>query len=201
MTAHISPDELYALVFDNVEIHAAVGHLNACAACRRQVEELRQLATDLTVVHLSEPSPAALDRYQAMFAHVEVQPSPLQRAVQQIRAVLTWDSRLQPALQGMRGGANAYRQLYSAGDAEVELMIERLGRLRRVEGDLITGEDASNYAPALIELFDQKGDAVRIVETGTDGLFRLENVAVGLYRAVITRPYAATIEVEVLEIA
>lgn len=202
MTVHVSPDELLSLVFDATELSAAAArHLATCAHCRRQEAELRLLATDLTIARLSEPGPAALARYQALFDQVQQQPAPLQRLVNRLRAVLTWDSRQQPLLQGVRsGGTTAYRQLYAADDVELELMVEPNGTLRRVEGDLIADADGGHAAPALVELLDRQGAPVYSVETDADGIFRFEGVQPGRYQAVITRAYAAPVEVETLEI-
>lgn len=201
MTAHIPSERLYALVLDHETDAAEAAHLSICAICRQQVEELKQLLFDLEIARLSQPTPAAIDRYQAMFNSVQTQPSPLQRFVQQLRARLTWDSRTQPALQGVRNAAaHAYRQLYVATDAEIELMVERMGELRRVEGDLIDIGQDDAPAAALVELLDANGDIVHMVDTD-DGLFHLENVAPGTYTIVITRPNGATIEVPALEVA
>jgi anti-sigma factor ChrR (cupin superfamily) len=202
MTLHLSRDELFALAFDAADRIAAAQHLASCTTCRQQVEELQLLAMDLTIARLSEPRPAALDHYRALFVNVQKQPSRLQRFVKQMHAVLTWDSRHQPVLQGMRSGVNtAYRQLYAADQVEVELMVERTGRLRRVEGDLIADEQVHGHEAALVELLDQQDRVVYWAETDANSLFRLEDIAPGLYRAVITRPRAATIVVEALEIA
>lgn len=201
MTAHIPSERLYALVLDHEADAAEAAHLSICASCRQQVEELKQLLFDLEIARLSQPTPAAIDRYQAMFNSVQTQPSPLQRFVQQLRARLTWDSRTHPALQGVRNAAaHAYRQLYVATDAEIELMVERMGELRRVEGDLIDIGQDDAPAAALVELLDANGDIVHMVNTD-DGLFHLENVAPGTYTIVITRPNGATIEVPALEVA
>jgi hypothetical protein len=202
MTAHIPSERLHALVLDNQSDAAATAHLSICAICRQQVEELKQLLFDLEIARLSQPTPAAFDRYQAMFSYVQTRPSSLQRFAQQLRARLTWDSRTQPALQGVRNAtAHTYRQLYVATGAEIELMVERMGELRRVEGDLIDiGQDDAPTS-ALVELLDANGEIVHMVEADVDGLFHLENVAPGTYTIVITRPNAATIEVPALEVA
>lgn len=202
MTVHVSPDELLSLVFDAAELSAAAAlHLETCAHCRQQEAELRLLATDLTIARLSEPGPAALARYQALFAQVQQQPAPLQRLASRLRAVLTWDSRQQPLLQGVRsGGAAVYRQLYTAEDVELELMVEPTGPLRRVEGDLIADTNAAAPMPALVELLDKHGAPVYSIETDADGIFRFEGVQPGRYQAVITRVHAAPIEVATLEI-
>lgn len=200
MTAHISQDEFFALVFDAAVLPAAADHLLHCASCRQQFDDLRQLAADLTIARLSAPEPAALARYRALFAQIQQQPSLLQRTLQRVQALLTWDSRHQPALQGVRSGAaSTYRQLYVAGNTEMELMVEQAGRLRRLEGDLIA--ETSTAAPALVELLDAAGAPAYMVETDADGIFRLDEIAPGSYRAVITQADGVMIEIELLEIA
>jgi len=199
MTLHLSPDELLSLVFDATAPAIATEHLATCTQCRQQFAELRELADDLAIARLSTPKPTALARYHALFDQVQRQPNLLTRVVQQVRAVLTWDSRQHPLLQGVRSAsANAYRQLYAADGVELELMVEQVGRLRRIEGDLIVDD---GDAPALLELVESDGTSAYAVETEADGIFRLGDVLPGRYRAVITRPHAATIEVEALEIA
>lgn len=201
MTAHIPSERLYALVLDQEAEAAEAAHLSICAICRQQVEELKQLLFDLEIARLSQPTPIALDRYQAMFSSVQTQSSSLQRFVQKLRARLTWDSRTQPVLQGVRNAAaHTYRQLYVATDAEIELMVEHMGEMRRVEGDLIDIGQDDAPAAALVELLDANGDIAHMVETN-NGLFHLENVAPGTYTIVITRPNGATIEVPALEVA
>ena len=202
MMTHIPSETLLAMVFDNHIDAEQLAHLSVCAECRRQMEELKELHLDLEIARRSQPAAAALDRYQAMFSHVQTTPSPLLRAAQRLRALLTWDSRSQPALQGVRsGGAHTYRQLYVAEDAEIELMVERAGEVRRVEGDLIRNDPSHANSPTLIELLDAAGETVHAVETDDEGLFRFDNVAPGIYTALFTHPQAATIEVPALEVA
>ncbi len=202
MTAHLTLDELYSLVLDDASPSAATAHLATCVACRAEADGLRQLASDLTIAQASSPSADALSRYRSLFSHVQQQPSLLRRMAAQMRAVLAWDSRQQVALQGVRSGAaTAYRQLYTADDVEVELMVERSGRGRRVEGDLIADEMGGRNEVALVELIAAGDRALYTTETDTHGLFRFDSVTPGTYRMVVTRAESAAIEIEALEIA
>jgi len=203
MTAHLTPDELYNLALDNAAPTAAIAdHLASCASCRQEVAHLAQLASDFSLARTSIPSPAALNRYQALYTHVQQQPSALRRFAAQVRAVLAWDSRQQVALQGVRSGtATSYRQLYTADAVEVELMVERSGRVRRVEGDLIADERGGRNESALVELVDVRNHPVYAAETDKNGLFRFDSVTPGTYRMVVTRAESAAIEIEALEIA
>lgn len=202
MTAHLTLDELYSLVLDDAAPSAAAAHLATCAACRAEADGLRQLANDLAIAQASTPSADALSRYQSLFTHVQQQPSLLRRMAAQMRAVLAWDSRQQVALQGVRSGAaTAYRQLYTADDVEVELMVERSGRGQRVEGDLIADETGGRNEAALVELIAAGDRPLYATETDPNGLFRFDGIAPGTYRMVVTRTESAAIEIEALEIA
>lgn len=203
MTAHLMPDELYNLALDHATPTAATAdHLTGCAACRQEIARLKQLASDFSLARASTPTPAALNRYQALYTHVQQQPSALRRFAAQVRAVLAWDSRQQVALQGVRSGAaTSYRQLYTADAVEVELMVERSGRVRRVEGDLIADETGGRNEAALVELVDVRNQPLYAAETDGNGLFRFDSVMPGTYRMVVTRAESAAIEIEALEIA
>jgi hypothetical protein len=149
-----------------------------------------------------------LRRYAALFAQVQKRPTPLDSLWQTVRAALTWDGRMQLAVQGVRSGALArYRLLYQCAAAEIELLIEPVsapgssqsGALRRVEGEIVgTGQAAA--APALVQLVDTEGVAVLETEANADGRFHLAAVPPGSYRLLITLPEELTIESEPLEI-
>lgn len=110
MKDHVSTDDLYDLAFDGTASPLVTEHVAACDRCRQELEALRSLAHELEIARRSTPEPLHLDAYRAMFKHVQAQPSPLQRILNQIRATLAWDSRRQPTPQGVRGlEMNSYR--------------------------------------------------------------------------------------------
>ena len=91
---HLSDAQLYSLVFDPVRpTSEEADHLAECTQCQAQLASLGRLANELVVARRSQPSAAALANYNQLFAHVRQQPSRLARAVQTLRATLTWDSR------------------------------------------------------------------------------------------------------------
>ncbi|MCS6826385.1 MAG: hypothetical protein NZ553_07220 [Caldilinea sp.] len=199
MNEHIATDDLYALAFDNAASPAVVEHLAACAHCRQELATLRDLAGELEVARRSAPDQTDLNAYRALFKHVRVQPTSLQRVLDRICAALAWDSRLQPTLQGVRGfEMNSYRQVYWAGDIEIELMVERTGRLRRVQGELLNERSEGGATPILVELLDANGTVLHTVEC--EDRFYMEKVAPGVYRAVLTRPDGPIVEIDPLEI-
>ena len=204
---HLPPHLLYYHAFDAAPLASeAEQHLAACAACRDALADLQTLAHELAVLRASQPSAAAMDRYYAAQAHIQRQPSRLVAAWRSITAILAWDSRLQPALQGVRSGAGntGYRLLYATQGAEVELLIEPEGRAFRTQGEIIaSGESAADDAsltPALIQWIDPQGDVRYETESDASGLFSLRNIAPGTYRLSIVSAASDTIEIEALEI-
>jgi len=205
---HLPPHLLYNHAFEAAPLaREAEQHLAACAACRDALADLQTLAHELYVMRASQPSAAALNSYYAAQAHIQQQPSRLVAAWRSISAMLAWDSRMQPALQGVRSGAGntGYRLLYATDDAEVELLIEPEGRAFRTQGEIIASgeQEAAGAAltPALIQWIDPQGDVRYETESDASGLFSLRNIAPGTYRLSIVSAASDTIEIEALEIA
>lgn len=205
---HLPPHLLYNHAFEAAPLASeAEQHLAACAACHDALADLQTLAHELSVMRTSQPSAAALNRYYAAQTHIQQRPSPLIAAWRSISAMLAWDSRLQPALQGVRSGAGntGYRLLYATDKAEVELLIEPEGRAFRTHGEIIaSGESEATGAaltPALIQWIDPRGDVRYETESDASGLFSLRNIAPGTYRLSIVSAASDTIEIEALEIA
>ncbi len=205
---HLPPHLLFNHAFDAAPLASDIEqHLAACAACRDALADLQTLAHELSVMRASEPSAAALGRYYAAQEHIQQQPSRLAAVWHSITAMLTWDSRQQPALQGVRSGTGGtgYRLLYAADQAEVELLIEPEGRAFRTQGEIIaSGESegaAETLTPALVQWIDPQGDVRYETESDASGLFSLRNVAPGTYRLSIVSAASDIIEIEALEIA
>lgn len=204
---HLAPQLLYTLAFDSKPLESdAEQHLAACTACRQALADLRALAEELRVMKVSEPSPAALERYYAAQSLIQQQPSRLGVMWRNVLAMLTWDSRQQAALQGVRSGAGstAYRLLYATEQAEIELLIEPEGRAFRTQGEIIAGQEpdaaGTPVTPALIQSIDAQGDIRYETESDTSGLFSLRNIAPGIYRLSIVSAASDIIEIEALEI-
>jgi hypothetical protein len=118
-----------------------------------------------------------------------------------LTALLAWDSRQQPALQGVRsaGASNAFRLLYATEQAEVEILVEPEGHLFRTQGEIVTLDDLA-MTPALIQWFDAGGTIRYETESDPSGLFSLRNIVPGTYRLSIVSAASDIIEIEALEI-
>lgn len=201
---HIAEDVFNAYVFDSHTLSAAeLVHLAHCAECQAQLAVVRHMRDELKLAQRSKPSVQALARYGQLFSHVQQQPGLWTRMAQRLRAQLSWDSRQQPALQGMRAAsATHYRQLYTTGQVEIELMVaSRQLHQFDVEGDLLTPPGQGSIAPALVQL--QRGSEqqpIYEVESDANGRFHLGNIAPGHYQLLITPSQGALIEIADLEI-
>jgi hypothetical protein len=199
---HLDPEQLYTSVFD----HAPLGaedeqHLAACPACRQSLADLRELAAELATARASQPSLVALDHYYELFTQVRPVAARGLALWRRLTALLAWDSRQQPALQGVRsvGASNAFRLLYATEQAEVEILVEPEGHLFRTQGEIVTLDDLA-MTPALIQWFDAGGTVRYETESDPSGLFSLRNIVPGTYRLSIVSAASDIIEIEALEI-
>lgn len=202
---HIAEDLLYVYVFDGYTLTAVeAAHLADCAECQSQLATLCSLRDELQLAQQSTPSAQTLTRYYSLFVQVQKQPSVLTRVMQRLRAQLSWDSRQQPALQGVRTVAvSQYRQLYAVDQIEVELLVASQQRhLFTIEGDLLTQPGQTNVAPLFVQLqgVDEQQPTYE-VESDAEGRFHLANIAAGHYQLVITPREGALIEITDLEIS
>lgn len=204
--SHLGQDQLYASIFDGAPLAAAdEQHVAQCAACRAAYADLAALRRELAAGRAGAVTPAAVDRYAALFAEVQQHPSPLGVLRRSFTALLAWDSRRQPALQGVRSSAGvasagSYRLLYAGDGGEVELLVEGDGPSFRVQGELLA-QDAADQGPALIQWFAEDGKLSHEVQSSTDGQFALRGVQGGSYRLFILASSGNSIEIEALEIA
>lgn len=200
---HLAPDSLFAAIFDQAPLPAdADSHLAQSALCRRTYADLVELVDELKVARAAEVTLAAADRYAALFSHVQPLPGPITALWRRFIGQLAWDSRQQPALQGVRSAAAAtnYRLLFAGETGEVELLVEREGHLFRVQGEWVAHTGAEQ-GPFLVQWFTADGVLLYEVETGADGQFALRNLAPGHYRLSIMAPSGDSTEIEALEIA
>ena len=201
--SHLTADQLVEIAMGPLpaaDNSAALDHLSECVTCRAEVVRLEQLARDFAILRRSEPAPEALDRYASYFTHVEVRPSTVRRMVAALAAILQWDSRQQPMLQGVRsGGAVAYRQLFTTDHVEMELLVEPQQQHFRLQGEIMTLEASDQLGRVLIQLVDAAG-MIREQEAGGDGRFHFEEAPGGMYRLLVSSLSADILEIEALEI-
>jgi anti-sigma factor RsiW len=204
---HLDPGQLYAAVFDATSLGSEdEQHLASCGHCRKELANLKVLAYEFALARSSEPSESTMERYYALFSHVQQQPARSANFWRTIKAMLTWDSRQQALLQGVRssGAGAAYRLLYATHQAEVELLVEPDAHGFRTQGEIIARHERAPSGipslPALIQWFDARGAVRYETESDASGLFSLRNIVPGTYRLAIVSAASDVIEIEALEI-
>lgn len=200
-TAHLSLEQFDQYVWGGEQLVAeAAAHLSLCSHCQQELASLRNLAAELDIARRSQPSAAALARYQQLFTPTP-QPSYLDRLITWVQAQLVWDGRRQFAVQGARGGARpSYRLIYASTTSDVELLITPYPTTFGIEGEfLVAGNTLSTRA--LIQLEPQgESDITHEVETTNGGRFRLDHVAPGRYTLWITPEQGSALQIQGLEL-
>lgn len=199
--AHVEEARLLDYVLDGVELASTESaHLSGCHACQSRLASVRQLAGDLRVYVVSDVPAEALARYASLFgAAVPAQESSLARFVRWLTGELVFDSRSQALATGVRSAAgSAYRLLYSAGDAEIELSIEAERGAFRIEGELV-GDDES---PVLVQLTALPPEPAVYEALGSaGGRFSLAGVRPGRYAMTLATQNGDAIHIPEVEFA
>lgn len=198
---HLNEERIAQHIFDAVVLNASEAeHVASCAECQMKVQSISALGRELAVARFSQPQQKSLDTYYQLFDQVQTNPSFLSRSVQWIKAQLQWDSRQQPALQGVRGaGSPSYRLLYSSDIADVELMVEARNGNRWVDGEIIPLAENTIQFPALLQFSNQLvNQVVYEVESDQNGRFRVESLTPGNYSLSLLPSQGAHLQIESL---
>jgi hypothetical protein len=201
-TVHLQSEQLERHVWDGVQLAAeAATHLSVCPRCQQELDMLRHLAGELLIAECSQPSGAALARYQACFAPSTPQPSYLERMLTWVQANLVWDGRHQLAVQGARSGARpSYRLIYASTTSDVELLVTPYPTTFGIEGEFLVAGNALSTR-ALIQLEPQsQSNVTHETETTNGGRFRLDHVAPGRYTLWITPEQGSALQIQGLEL-
>lgn len=200
---HLSEEQIYQTIFDRTSLSkAAVDHIVTCDACQEKVRQLQMFYQELTVAERSQPAPSVLAAYYQLFDQVQSEPSALRRGIAWLRAQLRWDSRQQPALQGVRGaGSPTYRLLYSSEVADVDLLVEARNGSRRIEGEIVPLETSELQLPALLQVSNLlNSESVYEVESDSEGRFRIESLMPGTYSFALMPRQGANLQIDELRL-
>ncbi len=202
--SHWSEEQIAAYVFDHaVPAAPAADHLATCQRCQAQVAEWQQLMADLGEYTRSQPGPAALPRYKAVFDQVQTAQTttPLEKIVEWLQLNLVWDSR-QYSPQGVRGPAQfAYRLFYATNAVEIDVMVTPRPVGLDVEGEVLPAY-MSDDIPPMMMLFENSADPATVyaAESSSQGRFRLEGVQPGNYTLWLSPPVGAVLALEGFEL-
>jgi len=199
---HLTDTQLITHVFDRFALTASESaHLMACALCRMHLQGLENLGRELAIARQSQPTLKSLSSYYQLFRHLPQAPVRLANVLQTMHAVLTWDSRQQPALRGVRTAtAPTYRQLYTTECAEIELVVATHSQQCDLEGEIIASCANGLVMPALIQLQPYTASAHYATQSDARGRFCIFKVAPGRYALVIRLLSGLAMMIDELEI-
>jgi hypothetical protein len=203
MLDHLSDEQLSAYGLTEAALPAVEEHLATCLLCRQRLETTRRMVDELAIRRRSEPTPTGLARYAQLFDQVQRSPAGLQGLLQRVRAHLQWDSRQQPALQGVRSAARSeHRLLYTTPMVDVEILVTRSATQFDLDGELVPQDAEAWTGPTLIQLQAQAAPvALYETEVTADGRFRFVQVPPNHYTMLITPDHGALLEIEGLDFA
>lgn len=200
---HLSEEQIYQYIFNNTNLEQVeVNHLAACDQCQQQVQQLQILYQELSIAQHSQPTQSTLSAYYQLFDQVQREPSILGRGLAWLRAQLQWDSRQQPALQGVRGASSpTYRLLYSSDVADIDLLVEARNGSRWIEGEIVPLEASELQLPALLQVSNLlNSDSIYEVESDTNGRFRIESILPGTYSFALVPRQGTNLQIEQLKL-
>ena len=212
---HLTDEQLHEVAFSASPLSAIdSAHLAACTICQTQLAKLQLLSRELAVAKWSEPSQAAKERYAALFDNTQTStptPSPainswLNTLTETVKALVMWNGRDRLAAQGVRNASTAsYRMLYSAGQIEIELLIEPVSSQFKVEGELLPNQSEAQILPVLLELYRGQrrapdGTPIFSGESSGEGRFHIPPMPTGIYSLYLVPPQGAIIVIDPLEL-
>lgn len=203
---HLTEEQLYEAIFAQRTLaDEAQRHLTACQECRHEWASLGRLAQELSIAVRSQPTVQQLERYRQLGEQIQRQPSSWEQLVSRFQQMtLILDNRQRVGMQGLRSGSlQSYRLLYSANAADVELLVEAQGPVRRIEGEILPLQPTVLRTPVLLELMALPNDNLQadlVVESTLQGRFQFENVPLGYYNLTITPIEGPNLQIEEIEI-
>ncbi|HZT42450.1 MAG TPA: hypothetical protein VFA07_09670 [Chthonomonadaceae bacterium] len=178
-SSHIPEERLQDYLEDRLDAAAAArvrAHLaTGCRRCAHELAFRTRLWTALQADRAPATPQAVLERAFALFETRERKPSLLE----QIVAVLAFDSRLQPVPAGVRTVAESasFKLLFEAGEATIGLLCARNNEHWQIAGQILTEAppELGWQVSAVSETQEQ--------QTGADALgeFQLRDLAPGVY--------------------
>lgn len=200
---HLSEEQIYQYIFNHINLEQGeAAHLATCDQCQQQVAQFRILYQELSIAQHSQPTPSTLSTYYQLFDQVQREPSILAQGLAWLRAQLQWDSRQQPALQGVRGASSpTYRLLYSSDVADIDLLVEARNGSRWIEGEIVPFEASALQLPALLQVSNLlNSESIYEVESDASGRFRIESLVPGTYTFALVPRQGANLQIEQLKL-
>jgi hypothetical protein len=157
-------------------------HLASCTACSAELAWIERVIRLMRDSRELPSSPEAVDRAKGLF--LQHRGAAIAQPLQRLLAELRFDSARGAAVFGVRGAAQAERQLlYRSGSYDVELHIGRSGKLWAVSGQVFDTVNTEHESPAMlsgiVELRGPEGSSQATLSDASE--FVLDPVKAGVY--------------------
>lgn len=166
---------------------------NGCERCERSMQWLTAALTDLRAAGQIVAPSFSLEPGRAIFR--ERQRTPERRP---LFARLVFDSRLPPALAGVRGGARqAFKRLYSTAHHDIEIWHEPMqGECWYLIGQALPREGGPFLPPTAVHLMANNGEIVPALLDGDE--FHFSQISAGAYALRLLLPDAEIVVADLL---
>lgn len=128
MSTHaVSYDDLMAFAMGELSGRPATEiatHIAGCAGCAATVRRATLVQATVRADALFSPSPAALAKVNALISGRKPAAVPQDSMLRRMVAALSFDSRNQAALAGLRGGSDAFTLAYEIDDTVIDMHFE-----------------------------------------------------------------------------
>ena len=170
---HIDGGELFSFAAGREVPTSASQHVQACDACRGELDWLQTQVGEMRADRTPEPPLALVHDVQALFQH---RPSFAERVVETLAALLRGPAQPALAVAGVRGGRVADRYLFTGEGLEVDVEVALGAAGRTVTGQALANDDAPLPVVAWIEA---GGRALREAAVDQNGVFSLDQIPLG----------------------
>lgn len=175
---HLSPETALDLIEGRLTTEKRNfwnNHLQSCDGCTRDVGQWRELGKDLKRSHLKSAPQRDLENAILIFP----QPDAGQSKLRRVLAALVFDSSLQPAMAGARGGAAAARQLVlRAEEFDIHVKIWGEPEHKQLLGQLLPRSAERFVRVARFHLL-RNGERLETTAIDETGEFHFTNVPEG----------------------
>jgi hypothetical protein len=204
---HLTELKLVSIAFDRVDPSATeAAHLTICPDCQALLTTYTTLDRELLVAKLSQVLAATQERYYTLFEPNRVNATGIVNRLAQfadaVKASIMWNGHARLAADGVRSASTtSYRMLYGTELAEIELMIEPVGKQFKIEGELLPLQGPDTVLPVWLEVHQGIGNILFSGESDHEGRFHIPAMDAGAYVLYLVPPQGAPMLIDALELA
>lgn len=167
-------------------------HIESCNRCARDAVTARLLIETVRTDAMSEPPRAIVQRAISLWKRER--PGRARRAIEALKAVLTFDSFASPLPAGVRApkaprlSARTRRLLYSAGEFDIDIAVERPATRRGrafLRGQILSRASGGSLPGRSEARLHRVGGRISVMPLDGHGAFESGPLASGRYRLTV----------------